>query len=51
MLLFGEIIALSGGKKVSVILFRLNNTRTPLVMDRLRKVLKESGENLKKEQL
>ncbi|RMG73580.1 MAG: hypothetical protein D6710_03190 [Nitrospirae bacterium] len=45
---FGEIIALSGGKKVSVILFRLNNTRTPHVIDRLRKVLKESGEDLKK---
>lgn len=39
---FGEIIALSGGRSVSVILFRLHNTRTPHVIDRLRTVLKES---------
>jgi predicted nuclease of predicted toxin-antitoxin system len=39
---FGEIVALSGGKPVSVILFRLHNTRTPHVMERLRKVLRES---------
>ncbi len=45
---FGEIIALSGGKKVSVILFRLHNTRTHHVMDRLRKVLKESGRELER---
>jgi predicted nuclease of predicted toxin-antitoxin system len=43
---FGEIVALSGDKPVSVILFRLHNTRAPHVMERLRKVLKESGEAL-----
>jgi predicted nuclease of predicted toxin-antitoxin system len=43
---FGEIVALSGDKTVSVILFRLHNTRAPHVMERLRKVLKESGEAL-----
>jgi predicted nuclease of predicted toxin-antitoxin system len=40
---FGEIVALSGGRRVSVILFRLHNTRTPHVIDRLERVLKESG--------
>ena len=39
---FGEIIALSGSQSVSVILFRLHNTRTPHVIDRLRAVLKQS---------
>jgi predicted nuclease of predicted toxin-antitoxin system len=43
---FGEIVALSGGRRASVILFRLHNTRTPHVMDRLKKVLKDSGEAL-----
>ncbi len=43
---FGEIIALSRGRRVSVILFRLHNTRTPHVIDRLRTVLKDSGEVL-----
>jgi predicted nuclease of predicted toxin-antitoxin system len=32
---FGEIAALTKGRKVSVILFRLRNTRTPHVIDRL----------------
>jgi predicted nuclease of predicted toxin-antitoxin system len=45
---FGEIVALSAGRRASVILFRLHNTRTPHVMDRLRKVLKDSGEALEK---
>ncbi len=40
---FGEIVALSGGQQVGVILFRLHNTRTPHVIDRLKKVLQESG--------
>jgi predicted nuclease of predicted toxin-antitoxin system len=40
---FGEIVALSGGQQVSVILFRLHNTRTPHVIDRLKKVLQESS--------
>jgi len=43
---FGEIIALSGMRSVSVILFRLRNTRTPHVIDRLRTVLEESGQAL-----
>jgi predicted nuclease of predicted toxin-antitoxin system len=45
---FGEIIALSGGKSVSVILFRLHNTRTPHVVERLKKVLRDSGDDLEK---
>jgi predicted nuclease of predicted toxin-antitoxin system len=36
---FGEIAALSGGRKASVILFRLHNTRTPHLIDRLSAVL------------
>lgn len=43
---FGEIVALSGGHSVSVVLFRLHNTRTPHVMDRLKKVLQESAQAL-----
>jgi len=43
---FGEIVALSANRRVSVILFRLHNTRTPHVMDRLSKVLKDSAEAL-----
>jgi len=43
---FGEIVALSGGRPVSVILFRLHNTRTPHVIDRLNKVLQESAISL-----
>ena len=43
---FGEIVALSKGHRASVILFRLHNTRTPHVIDRLQKVLKHSGEAL-----
>jgi len=39
---FGEIVALAGGRSVSVILFRLHNTRTPHVIDRLKVVLEES---------
>lgn len=40
---FGEILALSGGKQVSVILFRLHNTRTLHVIDRLKKVLTDAS--------
>lgn len=40
---FGEILALSGGKRVSVILFRLHNTRTPHVIERLKKVLNDAS--------
>ena len=43
---FGEIVALSGRDRVSVILFRLHNTCTPHVIDRLREVLEDSGEAL-----
>ncbi|MBV6342361.1 DUF5615 family PIN-like protein, partial [Candidatus Magnetobacterium casense] len=39
---FGEIIALSGGRTISVIIFRLHNTRTPHVIERLCRVLKDS---------
>ena len=36
---FGEILALAGAAVVSVILFRLNNTRTSFVQKRLEAVL------------
>ncbi len=39
---FGEIVALSGESKVSVILFRLNNTTTPFVIARLETVLTDA---------
>jgi predicted nuclease of predicted toxin-antitoxin system len=45
---FGEIVALSGRDRVSIILFRLHNTRTPHVIDRLRKVLQDSGPALER---
>jgi predicted nuclease of predicted toxin-antitoxin system len=40
---FGEIVALSGGRNVSVILFRLRNTKTQHVIDRLKTVLIDAG--------
>lgn len=40
---FAEIVAFSGGAAVSVVLFRLANTRTDFVVSRLASVLKESG--------
>jgi predicted nuclease of predicted toxin-antitoxin system len=43
---FGEIVALSSGEKVPVILFRLHNTRTPHVIERLEKVLRDSSQTL-----
>jgi predicted nuclease of predicted toxin-antitoxin system len=43
---FGEIVALSGGEMVSVVLFRLNNTSTPFVIGRLSQVLADAGEAL-----
>jgi len=43
---FGEIIAFSGERSISVILFRLHNTRTPFVINRLNKVLSESEKAL-----
>lgn len=39
---FGEIAAFAKGRKVSVILFRLHNTRTPHVIVRLSAVLADS---------
>ncbi|MBI5406874.1 MAG: DUF5615 family PIN-like protein [Nitrospirae bacterium] len=44
---FGEIIALSKGRQISVILFRLRNTTTSFVLKRLEKVITESAELLK----
>lgn len=43
---FGEILALSGARTVSVVLFRLHNTRTPHVLDRLSTVLERSSQAL-----
>jgi predicted nuclease of predicted toxin-antitoxin system len=43
---FGEILALSAGQMVSVILFRLNNTATPFVIQRLHAVLMDVREAL-----
>jgi predicted nuclease of predicted toxin-antitoxin system len=40
---FGEIVAFSGSAEVSVVLFRLDNTRTDFVLRRLAAILKESG--------
>ncbi len=43
---FGEIVAASGGQIVSVILFRLRNTRTGFVIQRLDDVLNHSSADL-----
>ena len=43
---FGEIVALSGDRLISVILFRLHNTRTPHVIERLKKVLNNTAQAL-----
>lgn len=43
---FGEIIAASGRASVSVILFRLRNTRAEFVVQRLKAVLEQSVEEL-----
>jgi predicted nuclease of predicted toxin-antitoxin system len=40
---FGEIVALSKGRKTGVILFRLRNTRTSFVIQRLSEVISECG--------
>jgi predicted nuclease of predicted toxin-antitoxin system len=45
---FAEIVALSKGQKVSVVLFRLHDTRTSHLIKRLDTVLSESGEALNK---
>ena len=43
---FGEIVALCRGRKVGVILFRLRNTRTPFVIQRLSGVISECADAL-----
>lgn len=43
---FGEILAASGGQIVSVILFRLRNTRANFVIQRLDDVLNQSSAEL-----
>jgi predicted nuclease of predicted toxin-antitoxin system len=43
---FGEIVASSEGRVVSVVLFRLHNTRTGHVIRRLQAVLEQSSEEL-----
>jgi hypothetical protein len=43
---FGEIVALSKREKVSIILFRLHNTRTSHLINRLSTVLEDSAEAL-----
>ena len=43
---FGEIVALSGQKTVSVALFRLHNTRTSHVIERLQVALQETEQIL-----
>jgi predicted nuclease of predicted toxin-antitoxin system len=43
---FGEIVAASGARSVSVILFRLSNTRADFVIQRLKTVLEQSVEEL-----
>lgn len=45
---FGEIAALSKGRKASIILFRLHNTRALHVIDRLAVVLENSMSALEK---
>lgn len=45
---FGEIVALSKGKRTSVILFRLHNTRTSHLLDRLSTVLRDTAKALEK---
>jgi len=43
---FGEIVALSGGQAVSVILFRLNNSTSPFVIKRWARVLADAADAL-----
>lgn len=45
---FGEIAALSAGPKTSVVLFRLHNTRTPHVIERLTGAISSCAEALEK---
>jgi predicted nuclease of predicted toxin-antitoxin system len=43
---FGEILAASGGQIISVVLFRLHNTRADFVIQRLDAVLNQSSAEL-----
>ena len=43
---FGEIVALSANRAISVILFRLQNARAQHLIIRLRKVFEDSGQAL-----
>lgn len=45
---FGEIAALTVGRKASVVLFRLHNTRTPHVIGRLAAVLGDCADVLRR---
>ena len=45
---FAEIAALTRGKKTSVVLFRLKNTRVPNVISHLSKVIQESMDGVQK---
>jgi predicted nuclease of predicted toxin-antitoxin system len=45
---FGEIAALTGGRKASVVVFRLHNTRTAHVLERLASVLADCSSILEK---
>ena len=45
---FGEILALSKRRKTGVVLFRLRNTRTPFVIQRLADVISECADALKR---
>lgn len=45
---FGEIVALCRGLKAGVILFRLRNTRTPFVIQRLSDVITDCADALSK---
>ncbi len=43
---FGEIAALARGRKPSIVVFRLHNTRTPHVLERLASVLADCSSAL-----
>jgi len=43
---FGELVARMGGAKASVVLFRLHNTRTAHVIERLARVMETSSDAL-----
>ena len=45
---FGEIAALTAGHKAGIVVFRLHNTRTPHVIDRLGTVLAASSNALER---